>query len=177
MVNSSAALWPKETYSTSLERSKPLLLTYFLFKSLAALLRYFISSQSTLISKVQFSKGVVFIAHSCIVYLYFHFKKCFDWIRKNESNSRKKAIEIWIRFQVTKTIVGNDFISCSLIKVKVKCHIIFFNYTHKHFYFALLGLIYLGSIHKWRHLREGGRCALKWRYRVIFKVCSGEERG
>ena len=49
-AHSSAALWPTETHSTSLERSKPLLLTQFLFKSLAVLLKYFISVQSDLIS-------------------------------------------------------------------------------------------------------------------------------
>ena len=38
----SAVLWPKETHTTSLERSKPLLLTQSLFKSLVALLTYFI---------------------------------------------------------------------------------------------------------------------------------------
>ena len=49
---SSAALWPTETHSTSLERSKPLLLTHLLSKSLVALLTYFISVQNDLISKV-----------------------------------------------------------------------------------------------------------------------------
>ena len=44
------ALWPKEIHSTSLERSKPLLLTQSLFETLAALLTYFISIQSDLIS-------------------------------------------------------------------------------------------------------------------------------
>ena len=48
----SAALWPTETCSTSLERSKPPLLTQFLSKSLAGLLIYFISIQSDLISIV-----------------------------------------------------------------------------------------------------------------------------
>ena len=38
----SAALWPTETHSTSLERSKPPLLTQSLSKSLAVLLMYFI---------------------------------------------------------------------------------------------------------------------------------------
>ena len=50
IVGSSAALQPTETHSTSLERSKPFLLTQALFKSLAALLTYFISVQSDLIS-------------------------------------------------------------------------------------------------------------------------------
>ena len=40
-AHSSAALWPTETHSTSLERSKPLLLTQFLSKSLTALLTSF----------------------------------------------------------------------------------------------------------------------------------------
>ena len=48
----SAALWPTETHSTSLKRSKPRLLTQTLSKSLAALLMYFFSVQSTLISIV-----------------------------------------------------------------------------------------------------------------------------
>ena len=47
-----AALWPTETHSTSLERSKPPLLTQSLSKSLAVLLMYFISIQSDLISIV-----------------------------------------------------------------------------------------------------------------------------
>ena len=46
----SAAFWPTETHSTPLERSKPPLLTQFLFKTLAALLLYFISVQNDLIS-------------------------------------------------------------------------------------------------------------------------------
>ena len=45
-----AALWPTETHSTSLERSKSPLLTQSMFKSLAALLTYFFSVQSDLIS-------------------------------------------------------------------------------------------------------------------------------
>ena len=45
-----AALWPTETHSTSLERSKPPLLTQILSKSLVALLTHFISIQSDLIS-------------------------------------------------------------------------------------------------------------------------------
>ena len=52
MAGSSAALWPTETHSTSLERSKPPLLTQALSKSLEALLMYFISIQSDLISIV-----------------------------------------------------------------------------------------------------------------------------
>ena len=51
-ARSSAALWPKQTHIASLERSKPLLLTQFLFNSLAALLKYFISIQNDLISIV-----------------------------------------------------------------------------------------------------------------------------
>ena len=43
IAGSSGALWPTETQSTSLERSKPPLLTHSLFKTLAALLMYFIS--------------------------------------------------------------------------------------------------------------------------------------
>ena len=50
-----AALWPTETHSTSLERSKPPLLTQSLFKSLAVLLMYFISIHSDLIS-IEFIK-------------------------------------------------------------------------------------------------------------------------
>ena len=49
MAGSSAALRPTENRSTSLERSRPLMLTKSLFKSLAALLRHFISVQSILI--------------------------------------------------------------------------------------------------------------------------------
>ena len=48
----SAALWPTETHSTSLERSKPPLLTQSRFKSLATLFAYFFSDQSDLISIV-----------------------------------------------------------------------------------------------------------------------------
>ena len=49
-ARSSTALWPTETHSTSLERSKHLLLAQSLSKSLPALLTYFISVQSDLIS-------------------------------------------------------------------------------------------------------------------------------
>ena len=66
MAGSSAALWPTETHSTSLERSKPLLLTQALSKSLEALLMYFISVQSTLISIGFISKGAVFVGPICI---------------------------------------------------------------------------------------------------------------
>ena len=48
----SAALWPTETHSTSLKRSKPPLLTQTLSKSLTVLLMYLISIQSDLISIV-----------------------------------------------------------------------------------------------------------------------------
>ena len=61
-----AVLWPTKTHSTSLERSKPLLLIQTLSKSLAALLMYFISFQSTLISIGFISKGVVFVGPICI---------------------------------------------------------------------------------------------------------------
>ena len=44
------ASWPTDTHSTSLERSKPSLLTQSLFKSLKALLMYFIFVESNLIS-------------------------------------------------------------------------------------------------------------------------------
>ena len=52
MADSSAALRPTETHSTSLERSKPPLLTQSLFKSLEALLTYFVFFHTTLISIV-----------------------------------------------------------------------------------------------------------------------------
>ena len=65
MAGSSAAICPTETHSTSLERSKPPLLTQALSKSLEALLMYFISIQSTLISIVFISKGAVFVGHIC----------------------------------------------------------------------------------------------------------------
>ena len=65
MAGSSAVLWPTKTHSTSLERSKPPLLTQTLFKSLAALLMYFISVQSTLISIGLISKGAVFVGPIC----------------------------------------------------------------------------------------------------------------
>ena len=65
MAGSSAVLWPTKTHSTSLERSKPPLLTQTLSKSLVALLVYFISVQSTLISIVLFSKGAVFVGPIC----------------------------------------------------------------------------------------------------------------
>ena len=45
----SAAPGPTETHSTFFERSKSRLLTHFLFKTLAALLMYFISIESDLI--------------------------------------------------------------------------------------------------------------------------------
>ena len=65
MAGSSAVLWPTKTHSTSLERSKPPLLTQTLSKSLAALLVYFISIQSTLISIGFISKGAVFVGPIC----------------------------------------------------------------------------------------------------------------
>ena len=65
MAGSSAVLWPTKTHSTSLERSKPPLLTQTLSKSLAALLVYFISVQSTLISIGFISKGAVFVGPIC----------------------------------------------------------------------------------------------------------------
>ena len=80
MAGSSAALWPTETHSTSLERSKPPLLTQALFKSLEALLMYFISVQSTLISIVFISKGAVFVGPICIWFVCLpkkvHFYEC-----------------------------------------------------------------------------------------------------
>ena len=63
---SSGALWPTETQSTSLESSKPRLLTQSLSKSLAALLMYLISVTSTLISIGFISKGAVFVGPICI---------------------------------------------------------------------------------------------------------------
>ena len=51
-ARSSAALWPTETHSTSLEISKPPLLTQSLSKSLEALLIHFIYILSDLISIV-----------------------------------------------------------------------------------------------------------------------------
>ena len=53
-------------HSTFLERSKPPLLIQTLFKSLAALLMYFISVQSTLISIGFISMGAVFVGPICI---------------------------------------------------------------------------------------------------------------
>ena len=49
---SSASLWLTETHSTSFEWYKPVLLNQTLFKSLAALLKYFVSIQSDLISSI-----------------------------------------------------------------------------------------------------------------------------
>ena len=66
MAGCSAALWPTETHSTSFKRSKPPLLTQALSKSLEALLMYFISIQSTLISIVFISKGAVFVGPLCM---------------------------------------------------------------------------------------------------------------
>ena len=54
----SGALWPTETHSTSLERSKPLLLTQSMSKSLAALLINFIAIQRDIISIVLTRTGV-----------------------------------------------------------------------------------------------------------------------
>ena len=65
MAGSSAALWPTETHSTSFKRSKPPLLTQVLSKRLEALLRYFISIQSDLISIVFINKGAVFVGPLC----------------------------------------------------------------------------------------------------------------
>ena len=65
-ARTSAALWPTETHSTSLKRSKPPVLTQFLFKHLAVLLMYFISVQIILISLVLFSKCAVFVRPICI---------------------------------------------------------------------------------------------------------------
>ena len=66
-ASSSATLWPTETHSTSLERSKPPLLTQFMFKSLAALLIHLISFQSDLISIVLMYYRNISIAHHCTV--------------------------------------------------------------------------------------------------------------
>ena len=52
IAGSSVALQPTETHSTSLERSKPPLLTQALSKSLESLLMYFMSVQKTLITIV-----------------------------------------------------------------------------------------------------------------------------
>ena len=75
-TRSSAALWHTVTHSTSLERSKPPLLTQFLSKSLAALLVYFISVQSTLISIGFISKGAVFVGPICSWMQCEHYIKC-----------------------------------------------------------------------------------------------------
>ena len=64
-AGSYAVLWPTETHSTSLERSKPLLLTQSMSKSLAALLIHFISVQSDLISIVLMYFRNISIAHHC----------------------------------------------------------------------------------------------------------------
>ena len=60
MAGSSAVLWPTKTHSTSLERSKPPLLTQTLSKSLAALLSYLISVQINLISILLIKQGCRF---------------------------------------------------------------------------------------------------------------------
>ena len=67
MANSSAAVWPTETHSTSFKRSKPPLLTQALSKSLEALLMYLISIQSTLISIGFISKGAIFVGPICML--------------------------------------------------------------------------------------------------------------
>ena len=69
MACSYASLWPTETHSTSLERSRSLLLKSFLSKSLATLLSYFISVQSTLILIGLRSKGAIFVGPICIFLL------------------------------------------------------------------------------------------------------------
>ena len=69
-AGSSVALQPTETHSTSLEISKPPLLTQSLFKSLAALLIHFISIQSDLISIVLMYWCVISIALHCRMYLH-----------------------------------------------------------------------------------------------------------
>ena len=66
MAGSSAALWPTETHSASLERSKPFLLTQSLLKSFVVFLMYSISVQTTLISIVLISKGAVFVGLICM---------------------------------------------------------------------------------------------------------------
>ena len=65
MAGISVALWPTETHSTSLERSKLFLLTQLLFKSLEPHLKYFISVQSTLILS---SKGAIFVGPNCTMF-------------------------------------------------------------------------------------------------------------
>ena len=60
MAGSSAVLWSTKTHSTSLERSKPPLLTQTLFKSLAVLLMYFVSIQSDLISIVFQARDIIY---------------------------------------------------------------------------------------------------------------------
>ena len=87
MAGSSAALWPTETQSTSIKRSKPPLLTQALFKSLEALLMYFISIQSTLISIVFISKGAVFVGPLCrhvfTTFLIIHFHR-YSWLQHTD---------------------------------------------------------------------------------------------
>ena len=75
-----AALWPTETHSTSLERSKPLLLTKSVSKTLAALLMYFISVQSDLIS-------IVFIKQGCQYFLAPVYLPCVEILLSDISNS------------------------------------------------------------------------------------------
>ena len=91
MAGSSAVLWPKKTHSTSLERSKPPLLTQTLFKSLAALLMYFISFQSTLISIGFISKGAVFVGPICILFIICT-RKVFDWMLSNSKSEKMLKI-------------------------------------------------------------------------------------
>ena len=67
MAGSYAAIWPTATHSTSLERSKPPLLTQILSKSLRVFFMYFNSIQSTLISIGFISKGAVFVGPICIL--------------------------------------------------------------------------------------------------------------
>ena len=75
-AGNSSALWPTETYTPSLVRSKPFLLTQSLFKSLAAL----ISVHRTLISTVLNNRGAFFVGPD----LYFHSVKFFWKIARSK---------------------------------------------------------------------------------------------
>ena len=95
IAGSSAALWPTETHSTSFERSKPLLLTQYLSKSLEALSIYFISVQSTLISIGLISKCAVFVGPICILDGEKGLKKTWKFgIRTRDPNLSKTPLNI-----------------------------------------------------------------------------------
>ena len=73
-VGGPAALWLTETQSTSLEKFKPLLMTYSMFKILEALLRYFTSVQNYLNSILETVKENLTLAQKYAILKNLQFK-------------------------------------------------------------------------------------------------------